>query len=56
MITEKMCELNIIIQLENISDKDPSFREYLRKKYDIQKINSRYEELLDEFLSQYAND
>lgn len=53
MIIEKMCEFLIMLKIEELAQKNPTFDEYIHK-YDIGKFNNRYRELLDEFLSPYA--
>lgn len=51
MIPERMQELTIFLLLEG---KPESIQEYIENNYDVSKINKRYEELLDDFLNEYA--
>lgn len=51
MIPERMQELTIFLLLEG---KPASIQEYIENNYDVSKINKRYEELLDDFLNEYA--
>lgn len=55
MIPEKLCEFSILLQLENLAKDNKNFAEYIQK-FNLEKINSRYKELLDEFLNPYMQD
>ncbi len=50
-------EFIIMLLIENrsfLADDDGNFFNYLKERYDLEKFNKRYLELLDEFLKPYA--
>lgn len=54
MIPERIQELTVLLLIENKCNKDKEFNNYLLEKYDTDKVNLRYKELLDDFLNDYA--
>jgi len=50
-------EFIIMLLIENrsfLADDNGNFFNYLKERYDLEKFNKRYLELLDEFLKPYA--
>lgn len=47
-------EFIILLLLENNCFNNIRFADYIEDKYDSNKINKRYRELLDDFLNEYA--
>ena len=54
MIPEKMLELLLLIQLENLCNNNLNFSDWAEKNYNVEAINNRYLTLMKEFLSKYA--
>ena len=56
MIKERMLEFITMLLIENrcIIDNNDMFIDFVEKNHDIKAFNSRYKELLDEFLKPYA--
>lgn len=54
MTEEEKSDFIIMLLIENLSYNDENFSNHLLKHYNIAKINSRYRELLDKFLNDYA--
>lgn len=48
-------EFIILLLLENNCFNNIRFADYIEDKYDSNKINKRYRELLDNFLNEYAS-
>ena len=47
-------EFIIMLLIENNCYNNIKFSDYMKKYYDTKKFNSRYKELLDDFLNDYA--
>ena len=47
-------EFIILLLLENNCFNNISFADYIENKYNSDRINKRYRELLDDFLNEYA--
>jgi hypothetical protein len=47
-------EFIILLLLENNCFNNIRFADYIENKYDSDRINKRYRELLDDFLNEYA--
>ena len=54
MIQENMLELLTLMRLEDLSNNNPHFDNWVEDIYDIEKINKRYLTLMKEFLTPYA--
>ena len=54
MIVEKMLELILLQEVFYSYNNNIEYNEFLRKNYNIEKINNRYLELGKEFLNPYA--
>ena len=54
MIVEKMLELILLQEVFYSYNNDMGYNEFLRKNYNIEKMNNRYLELGKEFLNPYA--
>ena len=54
MICSEAEEFIILLLLENNCFNNIQFSDYIKKYYDVNKFNSRYMELLDSFLNEYA--
>ena len=56
MTIERMLELSILRFIFTDYDKNEDYRYFLNKRYNIEKMQSRYDELGKEFLNDYALD
>lgn len=54
MTIERMSELILMLLVENKCLEHKDFYEYIDSNYSIIRFNNRYNELLDEFLNEYA--
>lgn len=54
MMPGRIQEFIVLLLIENKCEKDNEFNIYLKEYYDTDKINTRYMELLDDFLKEYA--
>lgn len=54
MISEKMLELLVFLNIESVTEINPNLDNWLSENYDTQKINRRYLTLINEFLTDYA--
>lgn len=54
MIPEKLQELSVLLLIEQLYNTNELFKKYFYTNCDSNKFNNRYNELLDEFLNDYA--
>ena len=54
MGTKDETEFLVLLLIENNCYNNIEFEDYIKKHYNVKKINKRYRELLDDFLNEYA--